>query len=188
MIWHQAMEFWLLTVWAIYAILVSMPKSEEIERLRSSKDPEDRRSCIPLLKKHLSAEPDDAEAWFDLASCHDFLGEEPLAEPAYAKALSLGVSKLPGPKQVRLIIQYGSTLRNNKKLEDAKEVLMDGLNQFPESRALKVFAAFSLFSLGEYQESSRLLFLACASLPPDQLDGYNGAIKFYAENLDSLPK
>jgi hypothetical protein len=68
-------------------------------------------------------------------------------------------------------------------LKEAKDVLLAGLQKFPESRALKVFAAFSLFDLAEYQEAGRLLFAACASLPAEQLDGYDGAIKFYAENL-----
>lgn len=164
-----------------------MPRPTKINNLLSSKNSEDRKLCIQLLKEYLAAEPNNAECWFDLASCHDFLGEELIAEPAYEKALSLGLENLPSEKRVRLIIQYGSTLRNNKKFKEATGILMDGIKQYPENRALRFFAALSLYSDGKHQESSRVLFEAFASLPSDQIDGYHGAVKYYVENLDNFP-
>lgn len=164
-----------------------MPTPSKINTLRNSKNPEDRRACIQLLKQHLDTEPADVESWFDLASCHDFLGEELNAEPAYEKALSLGLQKLPAEKQTRLIIQYGSTLRNNKKFKEAAQILVEGVQQFSENCAIKVFAALSLYNLGKQNEASRLLFAACTSLTSDQTDGYDRAIKYYVENLDDYP-
>ncbi len=159
----------------------------DIQNLRNSKDPKDRHECISLLKNHLNENPNNTEAWFDLASCHDFLGEEPLAEAAYKKAYELSFTNLPTEKQPSLFVQYGSTLRNNKKFDESKKILLEGCERFAEHKAMKVFLAFTLFNLNEHQEASRLLFTACKDLPTPALEGFERAIKYYVENLDTYP-
>lgn len=156
-----------------------------IDSLKDSKSEEDRKKCIPLLKEYLRENPNNAVAWYDLAGCHDFIGEELEAEPCYRKTLELGYENLPLPEQPGFFVGFGSTLRNNKKLQDSKEVLEKGIKAFPDYPALKVFLAFTLHSLGEYRKASEVLLLTVGNLENKNFDGYERAIKWYSENLES---
>lgn len=158
-------------------------KNNLIITLQKSKIKTDREKCIQLLKEHLLQNPNDAESWYDLASCCDFLGLELDAEPNYKKAYELDLGSLPLEKQYSFYVGYGSTLRNNEKLEESEIILKEGISKFPAYQPLKVFLAFTLFSIGKFKESSEMLFLTCGQLPVGTFDGYEKAIKYYSENL-----
>jgi tetratricopeptide (TPR) repeat protein len=156
-----------------------MNDKSELQKLRSSKNPDDRRKCISLLTQVLSSEPTNGEAWFDVASCHDFLGEELLAEPAYEKALQIGAGQLPIEKRPRLFVQYGSTLRNNSKAQKALEIFEQGIKLYPEYAALKAFKALTLFRVGRFKESSQSMAQAIIQSRQNGWDGYDKAITYY---------
>lgn len=156
-----------------------MTSYDEIQRLRSSKDPEDRRKCIALLSELLSSDALSTEGWFDLASCHDYLGEALKAEPAYESAVKAGVEKLPIEKQPRLFLQFGSTLRNNGKLSEAISILQTGVDRFPEHAALHAFLALALHSSGEHRNACRSLASAIIAAQSNGWDGYERAIHHY---------
>lgn len=160
-----------------------MTEKELIDSLKDSKSEDDRRQCIPLLKKYLEQNSQDAVAWYDLAGCHDFIGEEKEAEPCYQKTFDLGYEKLPLNEQPGFFLGFGSTLRNNGKFEESKNIFKKAIAAFPDYPALKVFLAFTLYSMGEFKESSQSLFSSISQLEGKNFDGYERAIKWYAENL-----
>ncbi len=159
-----------------------------IDRLKDSKSEEDRKTCIPLLQKYLTAHPDDPVAWYDLAGCFDFCGFEKEAEPCYWKTYELGWQKLPTSEQASFFVGFGSTLRNNLKFSESENVLREAIQNFPKYPALKCFLAFSLYSSGQFQEASQVLFQSTLDMPEKSFDGYERAIKWYVDNLDSYPE
>lgn len=160
---------------------------EQIEKLKVSKSEGDRRTCIPLLQEYLKENPDDAVAWYDLAGCFDFCGFEKEAEPCYWKTYELGWKQLPPQEQLGFLIGFGSTLRNNLKFAESEKILMNAIGLFPDYPALKVFLAFTQYSMGQYQQSAQTLFSAQLQMPPKAFDGYERAIQCYVENLETYP-
>lgn len=155
-----------------------------IDSLKDSKNEDDRKKCIPLLRNYLEQFPEDAVAWYDLAGCFDFCGLETEAEPCYQKSYDLDWQKLPKHKQPGFFVGFGSTLRNNNKLKESEKILSEGIKYFPLYPALKVFLALTLYSLKNYEESSKILFKATLEMPEKSFDGYEHAIKWYVENLN----
>ncbi|MBX3034900.1 MAG: tetratricopeptide repeat protein [Bdellovibrionaceae bacterium] len=161
---------------------------EKIKQLRRSKSESDRRKCIDLLSAHLANNPDDADAWYDKAGCHDFLGEEREAEPCYRKCFQLGWKQLPRDEQPSFFVGFGSTLRNNLKYAESVSVLKNAVEEFPDYPALKVFLALSYYSNREDRSSAEALFSACISAAEKGFDGYERAISQYIEQLRTFPE
>lgn len=157
--------------------------TEEILKLRKSKQEADRLQCIEFLKEYLKANEKDSLAWYYMASCLDFLGNEPEAEKNYQKALALGITSFPINEQKSFYVGYGSTLRNNKNLEASKSILEEGIKLFPEYLPLKIFLAFTLYSSEKYQKASEILFNACLNSPDNKFDGYKNVIQYYLNEL-----
>lgn len=154
-----------------------------IHQLKKSKSEEDRRKCISLLKDHLLQNPNDVEAWYDLACCYDFCGDELDAEPCYQKVYKVGWDQLPSECQKSFFVGYGSTLRNNKKLSQSIEILNQAVKLFPDYPALKTFLALSLYSNQQYKESSEALFQTLLQMPENSFDGYDKAVHWYIKDL-----
>ena len=160
---------------------------QKIDQLKGSKSEEDRKACIPLLKEFLEMNPNDPVTWYDLAGCFDFCGLEKDAEPCYRKTYELGWQLLPKSEQAGFFVGFGSTLRNNLKFSESENILADAVANFPNYPALKCFLAFTLYSNGKFQEASKTLFLSTLEMPEKTFAGYEGAIKWYVENLSSHP-
>lgn len=161
---------------------------QKINKLKDSKSEEDRKICIPLLQEFLKENPNDPVAWYDLAGCFDFCGFEKEAEPCYWKTYEIGWQKLPISEQAGFFVGFGSTLRNNLKFSESERVLKDAIVHFPTYPALKCFLAFTLYSDGKFQEASKILFQATLDMPEKSFDGYERAIKWYVDNLDTQPE
>lgn len=158
-----------------------------IAKLKDSKSEDERRKCIPLLQEYLRANPNDAVAWYDLAGCFDFIGSEIEAEPCYRKTFELGYENLPEKDRAGFFVGYGSTLRNNLKLSESREVLQRAAGNFANYPALDIFLAFTLYTQGRFREAARKLFAAVCKIEGQPFDGYERAIKWYAENLENHP-
>lgn len=161
---------------------------QEISKLKHSKVDSDRRQCLVLLTDYLTKNPNDAEAWYDKAGCHDFLGEEKEAEPCYRKCFEIGWRNLPPKEQRSFFVGYGSTLRNNLKYKESAQVLREGIDNFPDFPALRVFLAFTFYSQKKDQDAAEMLFKASAEIAKAGLDGYERAIQWYADNLNTHPE
>jgi len=160
----------------------------KIQELRNSKSEDDRRACIALFPDYLVKNPQDAEAWYDKACCHDFIGEEKEAEPCYRKSYELGWQKLPTGEQKSFFVGYGSRLRNNLKYSESISVLKEGIKHFPEYAPLKVFLAFSYYSDGQDRLVGETLFPACLESAGKGLDGFERAVQYYVEHLQDHPE
>lgn len=161
-------------------------RSSEIDVLAKSTSEADREKCIRLLESYLQENSNDVKSWYDLACCFDFLGRETEAEPNYKKVFALGTDQLPLKDQMGLYVGYCSTLRKNKKFDESKKVLREGIAKFPDYVVLKVFLGFALYSNNEHQEANRVLLDMAAQLPTDVLDGYGRAVRWHSDNLDKL--
>jgi tetratricopeptide (TPR) repeat protein len=163
----------------------SLPmRPSEIKTLLQSRVEADRMKCIVLLEQFLLQEPSDIQSWYDLACCNDFIGRELEAEPCYKKVHELGSDKLSLRDQKGFYVGYGSTLRNNQKLNDSEKILREGISKFPEYAPLKVFLGLTYYSRGDHKESSRILLDMASTLPSEVMDGYERAARLYFENLD----
>lgn len=160
---------------------------DQIKSLCNSKSEEDKKTCIPLLEKYLEQNPADAEAWYDLARCHDFIGDEKAAEPCYQKCYEMGWQKLPLKEQSSFFVGYGSTLRNNLKFTESVKILQEGVSHFPGYPALSCFLAFSYYSNKQDREATETLFASLKDSLAQGFDGYEKAIEWYAEHLKDHP-
>lgn len=162
--------------------------TDELKRLRHSKDENDRKKAIELLEDYLEENPKSAEAWYAKAGCHDFIGEEKEAEPCYQQVYNIGWKNLSIYEQKSFFVGFGSTLRNNLQFEKSAQVLKEAIGHFPDYPALKAFLAFTYYSMKEDREASRILFRALLEAQKHGFDGYEKAISWYTENLDVHPE
>ena len=157
--------------------------NKELKALASSRSEDDRKKAIPLFKEYLAQNPGDAEAWYKLACCPDFIGEEEAAEGCYQKTYDLDWKKLPLEDQKSFFVGFGSTLRNTKKFERSAEVLRMGTGQFPDYPALKVFLALTYYSQQKDREAVQVLFKGILDCASKGLDGYERAIGYYVDEI-----
>jgi Flp pilus assembly protein TadD len=118
------------------------------------------------------------EQAFARAAAHDRAGREAEAIPEYEEALRLG---LPDAVTPRALLGLGSSLRNVGRHDDAVAVLEDACARFPNDHALRAFRALAVASVGRCEEALGDVLLLVADQV--ELDGYDRALRFYAEEL-----
>jgi tetratricopeptide (TPR) repeat protein len=130
-----------------------------------------------LLTRH----PNTREALFAYASALDYAGHETDAVLAYEQAFAAG---LDGDDLRRGLLQYGSTLRNLERFDEAVAALEKADEQFPGHDSVKVFLALSLSSAGRNREAvASLITLALDRINSDDLQRYQWALRQYAADL-----
>lgn len=142
-----------------------------------------------LLLGLLAEYPDEAEITYQLAIVHDNLGLEREAIPFYLHTLKQGLYGCDTAtnlmKRERAILGLGSTYRGLGQYQEAEEVLRQGLSEFPQSRALQVFLAMTLYNTQQYREAVELALTNLAETTADEtLQYYKRGIVFYAQHLD----
>jgi Flp pilus assembly protein TadD len=111
----------------------------------------------------------------------DAAGREAEAAPLYEQALAAGLS---GDDLRRGVVQYGSTLRNLGRCDEAVSVLRRASAEFPGSASVQVFLALALTSAGHSEEAvRRLITLALDQIGSDDLQYYERALREYAAAL-----
>jgi tetratricopeptide (TPR) repeat protein len=142
-----------------------------------------------LLLDLLAAYPDEAEITFQVALVHDNLGLKREGIPFFLQTLKQGpaghdtASHLM--KRERAFLGLGNTYHELREYGRAEETLRQGLSEFPQSRALQVFLAFTLFNTQQYREALELALTNLAETTADEaLQYYKRAIVFYAQHLD----
>lgn len=135
-----------------------------------------------ILFELIQMDDNNGYLYYLYATNCDSLGKEKEAFPYYEKAIYLGLN------QTDLQAAYlglGSTYRTLGMYDDSKQILSEGMKQFPNNNALKIFYAMTLYNLNCFDESMELL-LNCiveTSSDPD-IEGYKKAIEFYAPRLE----
>lgn len=133
----------------------------------------------------------EAEITYQAAIVHDNLGLERESITFYLQTLSQGLSgqdtatKLM--KRERAFLGLGSTYRGLGEYQLAEETLRRGLSEFPQSRALQVFLAMTLYNTQQHKEAMELVLTSLAETTSDEtLQYYKRAISYYALHLDEF--
>ncbi len=157
----------------------------EAESLVRSDDPEAVERGIAFLREQAEANLDDADAWFRYGGALDYSDREAEAMVAYQRVFDLGIDRLPGEDQPRLIIQAGSTLRNLGRLDEARTLLERGRRGFPGIAAIAVFLALVEVSAGNDRQAVHLLFEALLAPDDGSIADYHRALAWYAGDIRS---
>lgn len=123
-------------------------------------------------------DPNDPRVLFEIASLHDFLGEEQLAVEPYSTALQAG---LPGQKQDEARIQLASTLRNLGDFDQAISLLEQVSPDSDLHIDAQGFLTLALSDAGRQTEAVRIAVTALA--PVSKL--YARALSAYAQDLSA---
>jgi len=118
----------------------------------------------------------DGRAAFELAGMYDSIGYEAEAGKEYERALSLG---LDDARHAQLAVQYGSTLRNLRRIDEAISVLQSAPVHESTGSAPRIVLALALHSAGRKDEALRVALEA-------QIDGlprYQRSMRNYAAAL-----
>lgn len=143
---------------------------------------ESNEVLIKLIKEH----PNNAFIHYQCAWSYDLLGEEAKAVPYYEEAIRLG---LPKEELEGAFLGLGSTYRTLGEYEKSKQVLREGVEQFPNNRALQVFYSMTLYNLNEHSEAMEILLKSLIETTTDQeILNYKRAIEFYSDKLDEVWK
>lgn len=145
----------------------------------------DREGGIAAMRELAEACPAaDGRAAFELAGMYDSMGFEPEAGAEYERALALG---LDAARHAQLAVQYGSTLRNLGRLDEAIAVLRAAPTHESTGSAPRVVLALALHSVGEKDEALRVAIEAqIESLPRYQrsMRNYAAALTESADSSD----
>lgn len=118
----------------------------------------------------------DGRAAFELAGMYDSMGFEDEAGAEYERALELGLDEA---RQAQLAVQYGSTLRNLGRLDEAIAVLQAAPTHESTGSAPRVVLSLALHSAGRKDEALRVALEAQI----DALPRYQRSMRNYAAAL-----
>jgi tetratricopeptide (TPR) repeat protein len=118
----------------------------------------------------------DRRAAFELAGMYDSMGFEAEACAEYERALDLG---LDDARHARLAVQYGSTLRNLGRFDEAISVLSAAPTHESTGSAPRVVLALALHSAGRKDEALRVAIEAQI----ESLPRYQRSMRNYAAAL-----
>lgn len=118
----------------------------------------------------------DGRAAFELAGMYDSMGFEAEAGAQYERALARG---LDDARHARLAVQYGSTLRNLGRLDEAIAVLENAPTHESTGIAPRIVLALALHSAGRKDEALRVAIEAQV----DALPRYQRSMRAYAAAL-----
>lgn len=137
-----------------------------------------------LVLQYVKTSPNDPTVLYQMAWCHDSLGEEHAAVPYYERALTLGLS---GEDRLQAYIGLGSTYRVIGQFTRASDVFHRALREFPDAHALQVFLAMTEYNLGQADQAvSRLLKTLAATASDESIQTFDRAIRYYADHLDEI--
>ncbi|MCK2157148.1 tetratricopeptide repeat protein [Exiguobacterium sp. 17-1] len=150
-----------------------------VSRLRQAKQ---YHAAKALVASYLQQAPDDPLIHYQMAWCHDNLGEEAAAVPYYVTAIARG---LTAPDLQEAYVGLGSTYRALGRYEDAYQTLSEGLARFPQHAALQTFLALTLHNLGRSSEAlERLVNTLVETTENPEIRAYANALRFYASRVD----
>lgn len=136
-----------------------------------------REEGIAEMRALVEACPaDDGRGAFELAGMYDSQGFEREAGAEYERALGLGLDEA---RHAQLAVQYGSTLRNLGRLDEAIAVLEAAPLHETTGTAPRVVLALALHSAGRTDEALRVAIEAQIPALPQ----YQRSMRAYAAAL-----
>ena len=156
-----------------------MSTLKDVDKLRAKDQHEEARELLVQLAAEFPTNP---VVQYKTACVYDFLGREREAIPYYHAAIE---NDLPETDLRGAYLGLGSTYRTLGQYADAKKILLEGLNRFPEASEMKIFLAMALYNLGEHHEAvSSLVKLVAETTTDENVWNYQRAILFYADDMD----
>lgn len=137
----------------------------------------DRDTGVAAMREVATTCPaTDGRAAFELAGMYDSLGFEAEAGAEYERALELG---LDAARHAQLAVQYGSTLRNLGRIDEAIAILQAAPTHESTGSAPRLVLALALHSAGRKDEALRVAIEAQI----DTLPRYQRSMRSYAAAL-----
>ncbi|MGI1805623.1 tetratricopeptide repeat protein [Exiguobacterium sp. TDN 0502] len=154
---------------------------ESVQQLRKTGQYEAAKERVRL---YVETSPDDPTVLYQMAWCHDSLGEEHAAVLYYERALALG---LTGVDRLQAYIGLGSTYRVTGQFEAASDVLHRALLEFPDAHVLQTFLAMTEYNLGQSDQAiGRLLKTLAETSSDTSIQSFDRALRYYADHLDEI--
>ena len=135
---------------------------------------------LEALMAAADAHPDDVEAQIAAAWANDSHGSETHAMRYYDKAWAVGI---PEEIRCRFMVGYGSTLRNNDRLDEAVAIHRRAIAEYPDFPAHHAFLALALNRAGRGDEALAEALTALIDAGSDNLDGYDRSLGHYRDML-----
>lgn len=136
-------------------------------------------ALIALGKEHAQ----DAFVQYLAGGAFDSGGREALAMAHYERVFALGLDALPSHRRPEIFVQAGSTLRNLGRFDDARAKFAEGIAQYPEYRALRIFAAMNETSAGDAAAAARHLY-AFVLMPEDgSIARFRRSLNWYIDEI-----
>lgn len=143
-----------------------------------------KKESNELLVKMVEKFQDDAFINYQCAWSFDVLGDESAAVPYYENAINLGLS---GKDLEGAIVGLGSTYRTLGEYEKSKQVLLRGMDLFPDNKAIQVFYSLTLYNLKEHDRAMELLLTCLIDTSSDkEILSYKKALNFYSGKLNDV--
>ncbi len=137
--------------------------------------------AIALLTKLREEQPTSPDVEYQIGWTYDASDRSNSSIPHYTRALDLGLVE----DRVGCYVALGSSLRAKGEYEKSKDMLQNGLKEFPEHRPLAVFLAMAKYNLGDFKIAcSDLLSLLATTTKDEEISSYKNAYLEYAKNLD----
>ena len=151
----------------------------EADKLRAKdRHEEARQLLVPLASEF----PTNPVVQYRTACVYDFLGLEREAISYYHAAIE---NDLPRADLRAAYLGLGSTYRILGQYMESKQILLEGLEIFPEAQEIKTFLAMTQYNLGQHHEAvASLLKVIMDTTDNADIKGYERAIRFYADDLD----
>ena len=154
------------------------------ELIKNEADSHSVEKGLAMLQSEVDKNPENAKVWFEYAGAYDYLGREDKAVSLYRKILEIGIDALPPEDRPGFYVQYGSTLRNLGKLDEAQDIFQKGIETYPHFSALKLFKALNDYSKGINLEACKAFLESMLKNPPDEsVRRYMRSLKWYFDNL-----
>lgn len=152
-------------------------------QFRRDNEPEKALEVLFELRK---PSPDNPEINYQIAWTYDSMGKESDAVPFYEEALAKG---LFGNDREGAFLGLGSTYRCLGEYKKSQAVLERGVAEFPDSRALNIFYALTLYNCKKSAEAIGILLNQLLDTTGDsKIKSYDRALRFYADKLDEVWK
>jgi len=138
------------------------------------------RDDLASLMEAADAQPNDAQAQIAAAWANDSYGSEVDAMRYYDAAWAAGV---PAESRCRFMVGYGSTLRNNDRLDEAIAIHQKAIEDYPTFAAHHAFLALALDRAGRHEEAMAEALTALLEAGGENLDGYDRSLASYRDSL-----
>ncbi len=158
---RAAVDAWEASVVELWGNLDSLGREEAVSAMR------DLAGACPAT---------DGRAAFELAGMYDSMGFEAQACAEYERALEMGLDEA---RHAQLAVQYGSTLRNLGRLDEAIAVLSAAPVHETTGSAPRLVLALTLHSAGRTNEALRVALESQI----DTLPRYHRSMRAYAAAL-----